>query len=52
MLQLSSPGKALLLIFFISIGIFKYGLLNTALTLVVFVLGLVLYNWWVRNYHI
>lgn len=52
MLQLSSPGKALIILFFITVAVFEFGLLNTALTLAIFIGGLILYNWWVRNYNI
>jgi len=50
MLKLSSPSKAFVILFFVTIGVFEYGLQNTALTLAVFIGSLILYNWWVKNF--
>lgn len=50
MLKLTSPGKAFLILFFITVAVFEYGLQDTVLTLFLLIGGLILYNWWVKNY--
>ncbi len=52
MLKLTSPAKACIILFFLTVGVFEYGLKDTALTLAVLIGGMILYNWWVKNYTI
>lgn len=52
MLILTKPYKAFLILFFISLGVVEYGLVNTALAVFLLIGGLILYNWWVRNFKV
>ncbi len=49
MLILTSWSKALLIIVFISILVSQYGISNATKTLVIILIGILLYTLWVKN---